>query len=131
MPMFNFDFSFVRAGAPIITLSTTGLAFNPVVRSMLNYPEEIDIGYDEAENVIGICAHREENGGKPYIFESRQKDGWVRISCRDFMRYLSMRSGIDFVKAKQFIPEYDEKQKMLVVVVDDNHMKQARSNETE
>jgi hypothetical protein len=92
---------------------------------MLNYPQEIDIGYDEAENVIGVCAHREENGGKPYTFESRQKDGWVRISCRDFMRYLSVKSGIDFTKAKQFIPEFDEIQKMLVVIVDENHMKQA------
>lgn len=121
--MFNFDFSFVRSGAPIITLSSTGLAFNSIVRSMLEYPAEIDVGYDESANAIGVCAHKEENGGKPYAFEGRQKDGWVRISCRDFMRYLSTKSGIDFSKARQFIPDYDENQKLLIVIVDEQHMK--------
>lgn len=129
--MFNFDFTFVRSGAPIVTLSTTGLAFNSIVRSMLEYPDEIDVGYDESANAIGVCAHKEENGGKPYAFEGRQKDGWVRISCRDFMRYLSTKSGIDFSKARQFIPEYNEEQKILFFVVDEQHMKQAKVGEAE
>lgn len=129
--MYNFDFSFVRSGTPVITLSSTGIAFNPVVRSMLHYPAAIDIGYDEEANAIGVCAHRMENPEKPYIFESRQKDGWVRISCRDFMRYLSMRSGMDFTKAKQFIPDFDEYDQMMVVVVDREHLKQTSARDSE
>lgn len=129
--MYNFDFSFVRSGAPIITLSSTGLAFNSIVRNMLNYPAEIDVGYDENANAIGICAHRPENAGKPYEFETRQKDGWVRISCRDFMRYLSQKNGIDFTKAKQFIPEFDSSTGMLIVIVDSAHMKSQKQSETE
>lgn len=129
--MYSFDFSFVRSGAPIITLSSTGLAFNAVVRNMLGYPSEIDIGYDESANAIGICAHRPEHMSKPYEFEGREKDGWVRISCRDFMRYLAQRNGLDFTKAKQFIPEHDPQTGMLVVIVDETHMKQQRSSETE
>lgn len=127
--MYNFDFSFIRAGAPIITLSATGLAFNPIVRKMLDYPAEIDIGYDEVANAIGICPHRDENGGKPYEFETREKDGWVRISCRDFMRYLAQKNKIDFSKAKQFIPEYDEESEMLVVIVDEEHMKPTKQSD--
>lgn len=129
--MYKFDFSFVRSGAPVVTLSSTGIAFNSLVRNMLRYPETIDIGYDESANAIGVCAHRDENGGKPYIFEGREKDGWVRISCRDFMRYLSAKTGIDFSKAKQFIPEYMEEEKMLVVIVDNQHMKTTKSEESE
>lgn len=129
--MYNFDFSFVRSGAPIVTLSSTGLAFNAVVRSILNHPEKIDIGYDESANAIGVCEHRDENGGKPYVFEGREKDGWVRLSCRDFMRYLSARTGIDFSKAKQFIPEYIEEEKMLVVIVDSQHMKTTKTEDLE
>ena len=79
----------------------------------------------------GICAHRPENAGKPYEFETRQKDGWVRISCRDFMRYLSKKNGIDFTKAKQFIPEYDPSTGMLVVIVDSAHMKPQKQSEPE
>lgn len=128
--MYSFDFSFVRSGAPIITLSSTGLAFNSVVRNMLGYPAEIDIGYDEDANAIGICAHRPEHMSKPYEFESREKDGWVRISCRDFMRYLAQKNAIDFTKAKQFIPEHDPQSDMLVVIVDESHMKQQKSNDS-
>ena len=129
--LYDFDFSFVRSGAPIITFSATGLAFNSVVRNMLAYPSEIDIGYDEKANALGVCAHRSENAGKPYEFEGRAKDGWVRISCRDFMRYLSLKNNLDFTKAKQFIPEYDPQVGMLIVIVDEAHMKPTKPSETE
>lgn len=129
--MYNFDFSFVRSGAPIVTLSSTGLAFNSVVRNMLGYSDKIDIGYDEAANAIGICPHSPENAGRPFEFESREKDGWVRISCRDFMRYLALKNGLDFTKAKQFIPEHDPITGMLIVIVDEAHMKPQKISETE
>lgn len=129
--LFNFDFSFVRSGAPIITLSATGIAFNSGARAMLNYPPKIDIGYDEERTAIGVCEHRIENQGKPYEFEGREKDGWIRISCRDFMRYLSLKSGIDFTKAKQFIPEFDKTEQMLIVIVDKEHLKRAQSKDSE
>lgn len=129
--MYNFDFSFVRSGAPIVTLSSTGIAFNSVVRNMLGYPSEIDIGYDEQSNAIGICAHNPENTDKPYEFESREKDGWVRISCRDFIRYLSQKNNMDFTKAIQFIPKYDTFAKMLIIIVDQTYMKTPKASETE
>lgn len=125
--MFNFNFSFVRSGPPVVTFSNTGLAFNPIVRSMLGYPDFIDVGYDEGANVLGICAHRQEHGGKPYEFETREKDGWVRISCRDFMRYLSQRNNMDFTKAKQFIPEFDSETQMLIIHIDEEHIKPAKA----
>lgn len=125
--MFNFNFSFVRSGAPVVTFSSTGLAFNSIVRSMLGHPDLIDVGYDEDANVLGICAHQPEHGGKPYEFESREKDGWVRISCRDFMRYLSQRNNMDFTKAKQFIPEFDSESEMLIIHVDDKHLKPTKA----
>ena len=129
--MYNFDFGFVRSGSPIITLGSTGLAFNAISRKMLGYPENIDIGYDEAANAIGICAHRDECKEKPYEFEPRQKDGWVRISCRDFMRYLAKKNHLDFTKAKQFIPEYDPSTEMLIVIVDEEHQKPQKTIDLE
>ena len=128
--VYQFDFSIVRAGAPIVTLSTTGLAFNPVVRSLLEYPEKIDVGFDEKNNVIGVCAHKQDKE-RPYGFEPRAKNGWVRISCRDFMRYLSVKTGFEFKPAKQFVAEYDEPMKMLLIKVDEAHIKQKTSSEEE
>jgi hypothetical protein len=43
---------------------------------------------------------------------------------RDFIKFLSLRTNIDFLtKAKQFIPEVDSETGMLIIIVDDEHMK--------
>jgi len=124
MDDFNFNFSFVKSGAPIITLSSLGIAFNPLSRSMLGYPESIDIGFDEKKCALGIRPHEGDEIHSTYKFEGKEKNGWVRISAKDFVNYLAVLSGIDFIsKAKQFIATYDEDNKMLIVVIDKEHLK--------
>lgn len=124
MSGYNFDFNFVRGGAPIVTFSSIGLAFNAGARSLLGYPKQVDIGYDERAKALAIRPHEEQSEAPAYDFEIREKNGWIRISMRDFMKFLSLRSGIDFLsKAVQFIPEFDEEAGMLIVPVDELHMK--------
>lgn len=124
MTNFNFDFSFIKDGSPIVTLSSIGIAFNAGARRVLKYPEEIMIGFDEENNTIGVLKWDGDENKNHYTFESRQKDNWVRVSMRDFMKYLSMRTGIDFLeKAIQFLPEYDEETATLIITVDNGHRK--------
>ena len=123
MGNFSFDFGFVKSGAPIVTISSLGLAFNYLSRSLLKFPEKINVGYDENAHAIGIRAHKENSGLSNYEFESRVKNDWIRIGCKDFVKYLSATVNIDFTKAKQFIAEYDEATKTLIVIVDESHMK--------
>lgn len=123
MSGYNFNFEFVNAGAPIVTLSSLGMAFNPLSRSLLGYPEAINIGFDEEKVTIGIQVHDPNTSIKFYEFEKKEKNGWVRIGCKDFSRYLANVSGIDFLeKAKQFIASYDKEKKMLIVIVDKEHL---------
>ena len=86
-------------------------------------PEKINIGYDEKAHAIGIKRHQPLSSMASYDFETREKNDWVRIGCKDFMKYLSTTTQIDFTKAKQFIAEYDEATETLIVVVDEAHMK--------
>lgn len=124
MGNYSFDFNFVKAGAPIVTLSSLGIAFNRLSRSLLGFPQRINVGYDENAHAIGVRAHDEETNIASYEFEGRVKNGWIRIGCKDFIKYLSTTTNIDFVtKAKQFLAEYDENTKMLIVIVDEEHMK--------
>ena len=44
MAEYHFDFSFVRSGPPVVTLSATGIAFNAGARALLGHPDQIDIG---------------------------------------------------------------------------------------
>lgn len=124
MSEFNFDFSFIKSGAPIVTLSSIGIAFNSGARSLLNNPQKVSIGYDEKANAIGIKPHNSDSKEPAYLFENRVKDNWVRISMKDFMKYLSQRSGINFIsKAVQFIPEYNDDANLMIVIVDKEHQK--------
>ncbi|WP_312643597.1 hypothetical protein [Hydrogenoanaerobacterium sp.] len=124
MSDYNFNFEYVNAGAPIVTLSALGIAFNQLSRSLLGYPELINIGFDEEKLTIGIKPHNPQSKIKSYEFEKKEKNGWVRIGCRDFSRHLSKISNIDFIsKAQQFIASYDDEQKMLIVIVDNEHLK--------
>lgn len=124
MKNFNFNFEFVAAGAPIVTLSSLGIAFNPVCRAMLGYPDKVHIGFDEKKMVIGVKGHSLNAGIKVFEFETRERNGWVRIGAKDFANYLSIISKIDFItKAKQFIATFDEEEKMLIVKIDETYLK--------
>ena len=119
-----FDFSFVRSGPPVVTLSATGIAFNTGARALLGFPEYVDVGYDAKAKAIGVCAHRKDVSTEPFEFERREKDGWIRINAKEFSRYLEQQTGMNFrEKAKQFLPEYDETNRMLIVVLDADHLK--------
>lgn len=121
---FQFDFSFIKNGTPIVTLNSIGMAFNSGCRAMLGFPAQINIGYDERANALAFRPHDPNSDAIPYDFETREKDGWIRLSMRDFMRFLYQRSGIDFMhKAVQFIPDYDASSGMLTFVVDEAHIK--------
>lgn len=124
MAEYHFDFSFIRSGPPVVTLSATGIAFNAGARALLGHPDQIDIGYDAQAKAIGVCAHNPTSNSEPFEFEGREKDGWVRINAKDFSRYLEQQTGMKFrEKAKQFLPEFDENSKMLIVVLNEEHLK--------
>jgi hypothetical protein len=120
----GFNFTSIKEVVPIVTLSAIGIAFNAGARRLLGNPVSIDIGYDEKQNAIGVMPHNGKSNSSTYRFEERMKDGWVRVGAKGFMKYISRRIGFDFkTKAIQFMPLYVEKDKMLVVIVDKEHMR--------
>jgi hypothetical protein len=66
---------------------------------------------------IGVRQAEAEEKTKTYDFMAKLKNGWVRIGCRDFVKYLSSLSGISFEKAVRFHPNYDQKQGLMYIIV--------------
>jgi hypothetical protein len=121
---YNFNFSFLKNGNPVVTLSSFGIAFNKGAIEALGTPEEIIIGFDQKACTIGVRAKGEDATSPSYEFARRIKNDWIRVGAKDFMKYLAKASGIDFVsKSKQFIAEFDPETKTLIVVVDEDHLK--------
>ena len=121
---YNFDFSYLKNGSPIVTLSSFGIAFNKGAIESLGVPDQVIIGYDQEQHAIGVRARGEDTTSPCYEFASRVKNDWIRIGAKDFMKYLSRISKIDFLtKAKQFVAEFDEETQTLIVVIDEEHLK--------
>lgn len=121
---YNFDFSYLRNGSPIVTLSASGIAFNKGAIDALGTPEQIIIGFDPKACAIGVRARGEDTTSPAYDFARRIKNDWIRIGAKDFMEYLAKVSGIDFLtKSKKFTAEYDPETETLIVVVDEQHLK--------
>ena len=75
-------------------------------------------------SAIGVRAKGEDTTSPSYEFARRIKNDWIRVGAKDFMKYLSKTSGIDYLsKSKQFIAEYDPETETLIVVVDEDHLK--------
>jgi hypothetical protein len=112
---YNFNWNFVSGGAPFVTISALGLAFNSVAISALGCPEKIMVGFDEANLVIGVRAYDGTASIKPYEFASRIKNGWIRIGCRDFIKYLQRLLEADFSESKKYTAVFDAESNALVV----------------
>lgn len=121
MSEFNFDFTLIRRGAPVVTLSSLGIALNESTQKMLGNPDYISIGYDTARKTLAlrVTDKDDENG---YKIGGRARQGWVRVGCRDFIRYISSETGIDCVnRAKQFFAQYNDEIKMVIVEISEEN----------
>ena len=116
---YNFNWSSVSGGAPFVTFSSLGIAFNSVSIAKLNSPDKIMIGFDEDNLVIGVRAYDGNEQIKPYEFSSRIKNGWIRIGCKEFIKYLQKLIEIDFSLAKKYVATFDGATKTLIVELKD------------
>lgn len=113
--LYNFNWSAVSGGAPYVTISSLGLAFNSVSIEKLGCPEKIIVGFDEEQCAIGIKVYNNETNIKAYDFANRMKNGWIRIGCRDFIKYLESLTNMRFSPSKKYVAQYDQKDNILIV----------------
>ena len=120
---YNFDFSYLKNGAPAVTLSSFGIAFNKARSNRLAHRSG-DHRLRSGSAGHRVRARGDDTTSPCYDFAPRVKNDWIRIGAKDFMKHLSRTSKIDFLtKAKQFIAEYDEETQTLIVVIDEAHLK--------
>lgn len=117
MVKFNFDWNYVSAGAPYVTISELGFAFNNPAISILGNPKKVILGFDQEKMAIGIKEFEGEPGVKPYDFANRIRNGWIRIGCKDFVKNLSSISGISFAPAIKYLASFDRDDKVLYISI--------------
>jgi len=114
---YNFNWSAVSGGAPYVTISSLGIAFNSTSIERLGNPEKIVVGFDDSQCVIGVKPYDGDLSIKPYEFSPRIRNGWIRIGCRDFVKYLQTLTGISFSTSKRYTAKYDAESGILIIHV--------------
>ena len=131
---FRFNYAIPKSGGPVVTINEYCLAFNSVVVEFLGKPEKVAIGFDEQNHAIGVRPTLPEDDStlvSTYEFGKKVDEyGWVRVAMKDFLRYVAHGSEVDFLNgAVQFIPEFDEDNKMVIILVDQEHVKGRKKQE--
>lgn len=75
------------------------------------------LGFDDQTMTIGVKKYDGNENVKSYKFYSRMKNGWVRIGCKEFIKYLSSLTGLEFSPAIRYIAKYDEQEEILYISV--------------
>lgn len=114
---FNFDWNYIASGAPYITISEFGLAFNSPAISMLGNPKKVIMGFDLENMTIGIKEYENEADIKAYDFSERVRNGWIRIGCKDFVKNLANLSGLSFSPAIKYLAQYDSEERVLYITI--------------
>lgn len=79
------------------------------------------LGFDARAKVLGVQVVQEGDANESisYTFaerENRNKGGYIRIGNRDFIRYISDKTGIDFISnAVKYFADWDPAAELLVV----------------
>jgi hypothetical protein len=119
---YNFDWNYIKAGSPYITISSLAISFNSLAIKQLKDPKYIMIGFDEERLVIGVKGvEAPVENMKTYEFTTRKnKDGWIRIGCKEFIQRLEHLTGHEFSEAKRFSTKVIENDMLIIEISKEN-----------
>lgn len=114
--MVNFKFQWFNKeiGSPVVTIAEYGLLFNKACVSVMQNPEYILIGFDKDNFAIGINPLEEKTEGA-FEFAERERNGYVRINSRDFIRYITQYFPTKPKESLRCVARWEEDMGVLIV----------------
>lgn len=88
-------------GIPTATIAPYGITLNAAAALQLEGVSRVRLGYDPGRKAVYIqpVEASEEGFSVPPINDKRKT---ARISCREFIQFLSMRAGLAFESSQKF-----------------------------
>ncbi|HYF82399.1 MAG TPA: hypothetical protein VEB00_05150 [Clostridia bacterium] len=114
---YSFLWSTPNARAPIITIAPYGITFNSATVELLGKPKRLMIGYDEKSKVVGMKPINDDANSKSFEFIKKERNGYVRIGNKDFIKYLINKKEIDFKirNTYKYIADWDSDDELLII----------------
>jgi len=81
-------------GTPMVSMAEYGLTFNRAAVETLGRPWKVGLGFDKENRRIVVRPIRSETDDGEMVsrglpFAERERDGYVRISSKDFVRFVA------------------------------------------
>ena len=106
-------------GTPIVSIAEYGIAFNSAAAIELGNPERIKLVLNREHKVIGVKPMSNVNKvteRETFIFAERERNGYVRINNKDFVRLISLYCPeFKFDKTIRFSAKWDDTEQILIV----------------
>jgi hypothetical protein len=109
----NFEWYNPKTGAPVVSLANYGLTFSSGAVEVMGEPKFILLGFDDEGKILGVKPCEE--------FISKKRHGYVRISSRDFIRFLESRMPDGFKiedKAAKYFTKWDKEARILKIFLE-------------
>lgn len=115
--MLSFEWYSPSIGAAAVSMADYGLTFSSGAVETLGRPEFVMLGFDVDQKIIGVkkC---ENDDPRALEFASRLRKGYVRISSKDFIRFIAGKMPTDFGiegKAVKYFTKWDKDKETLEV----------------
>jgi hypothetical protein len=123
-----------KVGTPIVSVADYGITFNKAASEEMRNPKRIQLGFNAKTKQIGVKALHEVNDeteNVSFAFANRERNGYIRINSRDFIRFISRHlPELRFDKAVRCLAWWDDEQNVLIVDLNNPIDGQADADET-
>ena len=114
---YEFEWFDRTLGAPTVTIAQYGLIFNTSAIMGLGEPERIMLGFDNEQLIIAVKPISDQaiSESTTFPFRGRIRRGFVRINCKDFVRYIRQYFLQPFTKSWRCVARWDATYHALLV----------------
>jgi hypothetical protein len=114
--MMGFEWFDPEIGMPMVSIADYGITFSKSAVKILDRPEYVALGFDKENKRVVVKEVGEDFKNKiPFI--DKERNGYVRINNRDFVRFvMKYLPEVNFTsKATRFLTYYDDEEDILVI----------------
>lgn len=121
-----------QVGAAVVSIANYGITFSSGAVEALGNPRHIMLGFDD-ENKCIVVKPCDDTQKERIEFASKKRDGYVRISNKDFIRFILSRTDNLQIgnRAVKYLGKWDKDNDLFYVCLDAPLNKQTKTKNIE
>jgi hypothetical protein len=100
---------------PSVSIASYGFTFNSGSLQFFREIPSVLLGYDSTQKKVYVKLLRDRDETAFSIPELDERTRSIRISCRDFVQFLQVKTKLDFEKPVKYFADWDEESNLLIV----------------